>query len=93
MKRLLELQDLDLAIDRFTARLQELESEADLRDARTKLAQAESRLGELQLAVDAVAGEQRRLESDVDSLEQKMTAERVRLFDGSVANPKERQSI
>lgn len=93
MKRLLELQDLDLAIDRLTARLQVLESEADLREARAKQAQAESRLGELRLAIDAVAGEQRRLESDVDSLDQKITAEQARLFDGSVANPKELQSI
>jgi uncharacterized protein len=93
VKRLLELQDLDLSIDRLTARLQVLESEADLREARAKLAQAESRLGELRLAIDAVVGEQRRLESDVDSLQQKISAERVRLFDGSVANPKELQSI
>jgi predicted nucleic acid-binding Zn-ribbon protein len=93
MDRLLELQELDLAIDRLTARFQTLESEAELREARADLAQAESRLGELRLAIDAVTGEQRRLESDVDSLDRKITAERARLFDGSVANPKELQSI
>jgi predicted nucleic acid-binding Zn-ribbon protein len=93
MDRLLELQELDLAIDRLTARLGTLESEAEVREARADLAQAESRLGELRLAIDAVSGEQRRLETDVDSLEQKITAERARLFDGSVANPKELQSI
>jgi predicted nucleic acid-binding Zn-ribbon protein len=36
---------------------------------------------------------QRRLESDTDSLTQKMEAERARLYDGTVANPKELQSI
>jgi uncharacterized protein len=40
-----------------------------------------------------VAGEQRRLEGDVDSLERRIAAERTRLYDGSVANPKELQSI
>jgi predicted nucleic acid-binding Zn-ribbon protein len=93
MDRLLELQELDLSIDRLTARLHTLESQAELRDARADLTQAESRLGELRLAIDAVGGEQRRLESDVESLEQKINAERARLFDGSVANPKELQSI
>jgi predicted nucleic acid-binding Zn-ribbon protein len=93
MDRLLELQDVDLATDRLKARLQLLESEEDLRVARERLRQAEARLGELRLALDAVVSEQRRLETDVDSLERKIAAERGRLYDGSVANPKELQSI
>jgi len=91
--RLLEIQELDLAIDRLRARLEELESQADLARARAEVAEAEARLGELKLSLDAVTREQRRLESDVDSLEQKIEAERGRLYDGSVANAKELQSI
>jgi predicted nucleic acid-binding Zn-ribbon protein len=93
MDRLLELQDLDLATDRLRARLRLLESEEDVRLAHEAVREAEARLGELRLALDAVVGEQRRLEVDVDSLERKIEAERKRLYDGSVANPKELQSI
>ena len=93
LRRLLELQALDLAIDRLRARLAELETQEEVRQARARVAETEARLGELQLSIDAVAREQRRLESDVDSVEQKIEAERKRQFDGSVANPKELQSI
>ena len=91
--RLLEIQELDLVIDRLGARLGELESQADVARARAETAEAEARLGELKLSLDAVTREQRRLESDVDSLDQKIEAERGRLYDGSVANVKELQSI
>lgn len=91
--RLLELQDIDLAIDRLSARLATLESQEDVRQARSRAADAEARVGELRLAVEDVAHQQRRLENDVDSVERKIEAERSRLFDGSVANPKELQAI
>jgi uncharacterized protein len=93
IRRLLDLQALDLAIDRLRARLAALESQEDVRGGRARVAQTEGRLGQLQLSLDAVAREQRRLESDVDSLGQKIEAERKRLFDGSVANAKELQSV
>jgi len=91
--RLLEIQELDLAIDRLRARLEELESQVDVARAQAEVAEAEARLGELKLSLDAVTRGQRRLESDVDSLEQKVEAERMRLYDGSVANARELQSI
>ncbi len=50
-------------------------------------------MGELQLALDSVTNEQRRLENDIDSIQRKIDAERTRLYDGSVANAKELQSI
>ena len=93
LDRLLELQDIDLAIDRLSARLATLESQDDVRQARSRAADAEARVGELRLAVEDVAHQQRRLENDVDSVERKIEAERKRLFDGSVANPKELQAI
>jgi len=92
-RRLLELQDVDLSIDRLRTRLSELESQGEVRDARARVASTEARLGELQLSLDALTREQRRVESDVDSLELKIEAERRRLFDGTVANAKELQSI
>jgi len=91
--RLLDLQGIDLAIDRLRSRLAGLEAQEEVREARAKVASTDAQLGELQLSLDGVSREQRRLESDVDSLDQKIEAERRRLFDGTVANAKELQSI
>jgi len=93
MDRLLDLQELDLSIDRLSTRLRELEGGEELRLARASLGQAEARLGELRLSMDGVGREQRRLEGDIDSMERKIAAERRRMLDGSVVNPKELQSI
>lgn len=90
---LLDLQEVDLSVDRLRARLRELEEEGQVQAARQRLAAVESRLGELRLQLDEVTREQRKLEQDVEFLQRKIDAERQRLFDGSVANPKELQSI
>lgn len=93
LDRILELQELDLAIDRLEARRKELESGEDLRAARERMNATEERVGELRLALDSVAQEQKRLETEVSSLDSKIAAEERRLYDGSVANPKELESI
>ena len=92
-RRLLDLQEVDLAIDRLHAKLDHLESGEELRLARELLGEAESRLGELRLALDAVMGESRRLENDIEMVQRKIDAERKRSTDGSVANARELQSI
>jgi predicted nucleic acid-binding Zn-ribbon protein len=91
--RLLELQEIDLSIGRLEARRAELEGGDELRAVRAGVTEAEARVGELRLALDSVANEQRRLENDTDSIQRKIDAERARLYDGSVANAKELQSI
>ena len=93
VRGLLRLQELDLAIDRLRNRLAGLESQQEVREARARVAETDARLGQLQLSLQDLTREQRRLESDVDSLDQKIQAEQKRLFDGSVANAKELQSI
>jgi predicted nucleic acid-binding Zn-ribbon protein len=93
LDRLLDLQEIDLSIVRLETRRSELEGGDEFRAARARLAEAESRVGELRLALDSVANEQRRLENDIDGLQHKIDAERGRLYDGSVANAKELQSI
>lgn len=90
---LLQLQELDLSVDRLSGRLAHLESEEEVTGARARLAQAEAWLGELRLSIGEVDREQRRLEGDVDSMQRKIDAESKRLYDGSVANAKELQSI
>ena len=55
LDRLLELQELDSAIDRLEARKRQLEEGKEMADARAAMEDAEGRLGELRLGVDAVA--------------------------------------
>jgi predicted nucleic acid-binding Zn-ribbon protein len=93
MDRLLDLQELDIGIDRLTARREELESGEEVRAARADLERAEGLLGELRLALDSLDREQRRLEGDIDSLSRKAEDEQKRMYDGSVANPKELEAI
>jgi predicted nucleic acid-binding Zn-ribbon protein len=91
--RLLELQEIDTAIDRLEARRSQLEGGEELRAARAAMEDAESRLGEIRLALDAVTREQQRLEHEIDSMSRKAEAEEKRLYDGTIANAKELESL
>jgi uncharacterized protein len=93
MDRLIELQEIDMAIDRLESRRRDLEGGDEVARGRRGAEAAEERLGELRLALDSVVREQTRLESEADSLERKIDAEQRRLYDGSVANPKELEAI
>jgi len=93
MDRLLELQDLDLSIDRMESRQAELSGGEEVQAARGRTDAVEDRVGTLKLALDSVAREFTRLETEIESFSRKIGDEEKRLFDGSVANPKELQSI
>jgi predicted nucleic acid-binding Zn-ribbon protein len=93
LDRLLDLQGIDLTVDRLRARMAGLEAGGEVLAVRKQLEETESRMGEAKLALDGVSRDQRRLEGDVDSMQQKIDAERKRMFDGSVVNPKELQAI
>ncbi|HLB63019.1 MAG TPA: C4-type zinc ribbon domain-containing protein [Actinomycetota bacterium] len=91
--KLLELQNLDIAIDRAGARRREIESGEAVRDLRSAADEAERRLGELRLRLGEESREQARLEHEADSLGQKAAAEERRLYDGSIANAKELEAL
>jgi len=93
MDRILELQALDTAIDRLEHRREQLDAGEELSAVRKEMEVAESRLGELRLALDSVASEQRRLEHDIDSTSAKLAAEEKRMYDGSIANAKELEAL
>jgi predicted nucleic acid-binding Zn-ribbon protein len=93
LDRILELQALDISIDRLETRRRELEAGTDVDAARKMADEAEERVGELRLALDSVRREEKRLEGDVGSLGSRIEAEQKRLYDGSVVNPKELGSI
>ena len=93
ISHLLHLQELDTALDRLNARRRALEGGAEAEAARDRLRQSETLVGELRMAIDEASQTVRRLEGDADGFQQKVAAEERRLFDGSVANPKELESI
>jgi len=93
VSHLLHLQEVDSSLDRLRSRRAELEGGAEAEAARERLRGAETVAGELRLSIDDVSQTIRRLEGDADGFQQKVAGEERRLFDGSVANPKELESI
>ena len=90
---LLDLQHLDLVIDRLLARARTLETGDDLASARREADAEERELGELGLARDALDRDAAKLEHEIDSLSQKSAAEQQRMRDGSVANSRELEAM
>ena len=93
LERILELQELDTAIDRLDHRREQLEAGEELSAVRKEMEEADARLGEIRLASDAVASESRRLELEIESMNAKLEAEQKRMYDGSIANPKELDAL
>ena len=89
MERLLELQEIDTAIDRAHTRKSALEGGGEEAAARAEADTAEVALGELRLKSDEIGRTQQKLEHEIDSLTQKAAAEDRRLYDGSIANVKD----
>lgn len=90
---LLDLQALDLAIDRLRARQHAIESGAELTAARAEADAAEARYGEHKLQLDVLDRDTTKVEHEVDSLTQKAAAEQARMASGAVANARELEAI
>jgi uncharacterized protein len=90
---LLDLQQLDLTIDRSQARAAALTSGAELDAARREADVSESRQGELRLQLEALDRDGKKVEHEIDSLSQKAAAEQRRMSSGSVANARELDAI
>jgi uncharacterized protein len=90
---LLDIQEIDTAIDRLMTRMRALEAGKDVEVALAEANEAERLLGELRLRLDELSRDQMRFEHEIDSISQKAVAEERRMYDGSVANAKELDSI
>jgi uncharacterized protein len=90
---LLDIQETDTAIDRLMARMRALEVGEDAAAALAEANEAERMMGELRLRLDELSRDQMRFEHEIDSMSQKAAAEERRLYDGSVANARELDSI
>ena len=91
--RLLELQDLDTAIDRARMRRVALESGEAIATARAEADAAERAFGELRLRIDEMARDQTTFEHEIESLSLKEAAEQTRMYDGSIVNTKELEAL
>ena len=89
----MELQEIDLDLDRLNAELTELQAGRELGSARSEADAAEAELGEHRLRLAAMDRDGTRLEHEIDSLRQRSSAEQRRLYDGSIANAKELGSL
>ena len=90
---LLDLQQLDLAIDRLRTRSAALATGSELATARREADDAEARSGELNLQLDVLDRDGSKVEHEIDSLTQKAAAEERRMSSGSVANARELDAI
>ena len=90
---LLDIQEIDTAIDRLMTRMRALEAGEDAAAALAEANEAERMMGELRLRLDELSRDQMRFEHEIDSMSQKAAAEERRLYDGSVANARELDSI
>lgn len=90
---LLDIQEIDTAIDRLMTRMRALEAGEAVEVALAEANEAERLLGELRLRLDELSRDQMRFEHEIDSISQKAAAEEKRMYDGSVANAKELDSI
>ena len=93
LDRILELQDLDTAIDRLEQRREQLEAGEELSSLRKEMEEADARLGELRLASDSISSESTCLEHEIASMSDKLHAEEKRMYDGSIANAKELEAL
>ena len=65
---LLDVQELDTAIDRLAARIRALEAGEDASAALAEANEAERLLGELRLQLDELSRDQTRFEHEIDSM-------------------------
>jgi predicted nucleic acid-binding Zn-ribbon protein len=90
---LLDLQQLDLTIDRLRARKAAIESGAELTAARAAADAAEATLGEHRLQLDTLDRDATKVEHEIDSLTQKADAEQQRMSSGAIANARELEAM
>lgn len=90
---LLELQRIDSTIDRLNNRLRSLPEQEQLDNVHEELAAMEAQAGEWEALLGEVAGKQRKLDNEIDSISRKISAEEGRLYSGDVTNPRELSSL
>lgn len=90
---LLELQATDHRVRKLEHQLDALPEQQALEDSRRRVVDLGEQLDDARIELERIGGEQRRLEREVEVLSERRDAERARLYDGSVTNQREMQSL
>lgn len=93
LKRLLDLQRVDTAIDRLRQRKADLPEQRILDEITAELNAVKADHAAKKAELDTIAQEQGRLEGEVSMIEDKIKHESERLYGGDISNPKELASI
>ncbi|MGH2784266.1 MAG: zinc ribbon domain-containing protein [Actinomycetota bacterium] len=93
LKRLLDLQRVDSAIDRLRQRKADLPEQRVLDGLNAELAEVKAEHDAKKSELDGIGLEQSRLEGDVGMIEDKIKHESERLYGGDISNPKELSQI
>lgn len=93
MERLFELQSYDTELEQLRHRRANLPARAEQAEAAAGLAEIDDQLAEARQEREAIAREQRRLEDEVASLEEKAAKDDQALYGGSVRAVKELQAL
>lgn len=93
LEALLELQSTDSRIRRLEHQLDDLPEQQLLEAAEQRIEQLGREHDDVRVELDRAGAEQRQLERETDVLTQRRDAERVRLYDGSVANAREMKAV
>src|SRR5438105_325206 len=91
--RLLDLQELDIAIDQLRHRRINLSQRAELKRIASASADAARTIGPVVDERATLAREEKRLEDDASTVDAKATSESKRLYSGTVTSPRELQAI
>jgi predicted nucleic acid-binding Zn-ribbon protein len=91
--RLLDLQELDSAIDRLAHRRRTLPELAEIDRAESRLAELRDLVVGAETELSDADREQRKVENDVDVVRTRMTRDQQRLDTGSVSHAKELESL
>jgi hypothetical protein len=86
---LLELQKVDSRIDRLMHRLHNLPEAAELEQLEARRAELRTSIAGAQAVVTEHVRHQTRLETDIDAISAKVKVEDLRLYGGTVTNPRE----
>jgi len=90
---LLTLQEHDTAADRLLHRRQTLPERAALAEAEAIRVKLEGELAETRERRDEVLREERKLDDEVRTLEDKAKAEETKMYSGTISSPKELQAM
>ena len=93
LELLLALQDTHSRIRRLEHQRDDLPEQRQLDEAQTRIAELQRAHDDVRLELEQVGSRQRQLERETEVLVERRDAERVRLYDGSVANERQMRSV